>query len=103
MVTRWIERIDYDGGPRIARLMALPNRAAVLVSADDSRSSIVLAANYVWPRSHSPAAAPVRGRSIGLATTDRPLEGDPGKDMGYSIPSLAPKDFAAAGSTTIPV
>src|SRR6516225_7036764 len=67
----------------------LPNRAAALVSADDSRSSVVLAASYFWPRSHSPAAAPVRGRSIGLAKTDRPLEGAPGEDVGYSTPSLA--------------
>jgi hypothetical protein len=40
-------------------------------------------------RSHSPAAAPVRGRRIGLATTARSLEGAPGNDAGYGIASLA--------------
>src|SRR6516165_2488641 len=60
----------------------LANHAAAFVSAHDSRSSVVLAANYVWPRSYSPAAAPVRGRRLGLATTARSLEGAPGNDVG---------------------
>ena len=66
-----------------------PNHAAAFVSAHNSRSSIVLAANYVWPRSYSPAAAPVRGRRIGMATTARSLEGTPGNDAGYGVASRA--------------
>ena len=68
---------------------SFPNHAAAFVSAHNSRNSIVLAANYVWPRSYSPAAAPVRGRRIGMATTARPLERASRKGVGYRIASLA--------------
>src|SRR5262249_25673733 len=80
------ERTTRPGRTWAIRWRLRGQREQPWAARSDRRMSVVLAANHVWPQSHSPAAAPVRGCSLGLATPDRPLEGAPGKDVGYNIP-----------------
>jgi hypothetical protein len=79
-----LARLGHVSRARVSQIAQLHSLAPTI-----SRSSIIPAANYVRPRSHSPATAPVRGRCLGLATTARPLEGSPGNDVGSRITSLA--------------
>ena len=82
-----LARLGHVSRARVSQIMRLLSLAPTIQEA-----LFVLAANCVRPRSHSPAAAPVRGRRIGMATTALSLEGAPGNDAGYDIASLGLTD-----------